>query len=233
MVRANSSFGQPLPSGFDDRDKAYRLGEPDEHRRHYDSWAETYDSEFADAVGYIYPLKVATRVLSLAEAGDRPVADLGCGTGLAGAPFAGTGIAIDGFDISPGMLRQAREKDVYRKLRTADLTDPQGLPAGEYGGLISCGTFTLGHLGPPALVNGLRMARTGALCVIGINSEHFANGGFARSFAELTSAGVIGKLKFEKVAIYQDKDGADEVNAGRLAIFRRLTAPGDRRARRR
>ncbi len=210
-----------MPSGFDDRDEAYRLGGPDEHRRHYDSWAETYDSEFADAVGYIYPDAVAGRFLLLADSGDRPVADLGCGTGLAGVPFAGTGIAIDGFDISPGMLREAREKNVYRELRTADLTNPQGLPAGGYGGLISCGTFTLGHLGPPALKNGLRMARAGALCIIGINSEHFASAGFERFFAELGDRGAVDGLRFEEVPIYAAKDGAEEVNVGRLAVFRK------------
>lgn len=209
-----------MPRGFDDRDEAYRLGGPDEHRRHYDSWAGTYDCEFADAVGYIYPDMVARRFLCLADTGDQPVADLGCGTGLAGVPFAGTGIAIDGYDISPGMLREARKKDVYRDLRTADLTNPQGLPAGGYGGLISCGTFTLGHLGPPALMNGLGMARAGALCVIGINSEHFANSGFDRFFAELSDNGGVNGLRFEEVPIYAANDSAAEVDVGRLAVFR-------------
>ena len=220
-----------MPGGFDDRDSAYRLGGPESHRRHYDNWAETYDSGFADAVGYIYPATVAERFLALAEPTDRPVADLGCGTGLAGVPFAGSGIAIDGFDISPGMLREARDKAVYRELQTADLTKPQGLPAGRYGGLISCGTFTLGHLGPPALMNALRMARAGALCVIGINSEHFTKAGFDRFFAELGESGAVGRPRFENVPIYAAKDGGGEVNTGRLAVFRKLAAHRPGRAR--
>ena len=142
-------------------------------------------------------------------------------------PFAGTGIAIDGFDISTGMLRVAQEKCVYRNLQAADLTNPLGLPAGRFGGLISCGTFTLGHLGPPALMNGLRMARAGALCVIGINSEHFGRAGFDRFFAELADNGSVDELRYEEVPIYAEsghankvKDYTERVKFGKLAVFR-------------
>ena len=34
---------------------AYRLETPDQHRKFYDDWAESYDSGFAASKGYDYP----------------------------------------------------------------------------------------------------------------------------------------------------------------------------------
>ena len=138
-------------AGKDKRDDAYRLKDSAAHRRHYDEWAGAYDEEFARATGYVYPNRVAERFLELAGPADDPVADIGCGTGLAGVALKGSGLTVDGLDISEGMLAEARKTDAYRQLFAADLTNPATFPGERYGGLISCGTFTLGHLGPDAL----------------------------------------------------------------------------------
>jgi predicted TPR repeat methyltransferase len=51
----------------------------------------------------------------------RHVLDLGCGTGLCGPLVAPQADAIDGVDVSSGMLEQARKLGVYRELIHADL----------------------------------------------------------------------------------------------------------------
>jgi predicted TPR repeat methyltransferase len=56
--------------------------------------------------------------------------DLGCGTGLAGQAFADFADEIVGVDLSPGMIAEARRKDIYARLETADL---QAFLAGESG----------------------------------------------------------------------------------------------------
>ena len=208
------------------RDDAYRLTDAESHRVYYDEWADSYDSGFADEEGYIYPETVARRYIGLAGPDDAPVADLGCGTGLAGAAFAGSGFSVDGFDVSEGMLDQARAKGVYRNLRIADLTRRTGLPRGQYGGLISSGTFTLGHLGPGDLETSLVMARGGALCVIGINAQHFSERGFGDVLRSLETTGGIVGLRIEDAEIYSRGDGADNVNVARLAIFRTAAQSG-------
>ncbi|MDE0001858.1 MAG: class I SAM-dependent methyltransferase [Rhodospirillaceae bacterium] len=202
------------------KDDAYRLTDVESHRAYYDEWANSYDAGFADEEGYIYPESVARRYIDLAGPDDSPVADLGCGTGLAGVAFAGSGFSVDGFDVSEGMLAQARAKRVYRNLRIADLTRQTGLPRGQYGGLISCGTFTLGHLGPADLEASLVMARGGALCVIGINAQHFSERGFGDVLRSLEATGDIVGFRIEDADIYSSGDGADNVNVARLAIFR-------------
>ena len=202
------------------KDDAYRLADLESHKRYYDEWAESYDLTFADESGYMYPEIVANRFLELAGPEDTPVADLGCGTGLAGLAFAGTGLLIDGFDVSEGMLKQAEAKGVYRRLQTTDLTKRSGLPHRIYGGLISCGTFTLGHLGPADLETSLIMARRKALCLIGINAKHFEERGFGALLNKLEAKGDINCLRVEVEQIFSDGDMSDNINVAKLAIFR-------------
>ena len=171
-----------MSNGFNDRDEAYRLQGADAHRKFYDDWADSYDEEFAEAVNYCYPSVVAECFGRHSTPSDSPVADLGCGTGLVGMSLRRTGVDLDGFDISTGMLAQAARKKVYRDLHIADFTRCEGLPRNCYGGLISCGSFTLGHLGPEALANAVDMARPTALCVIGINCLHFDQENYAAFF---------------------------------------------------
>ena len=211
-----------MPGGFGGRDTAYSLGDPAAHRRHYDDWAPSYDDDFAGSVGYVYPANLAECFLEFAEPGDQPAADLGCGTGLIGERLSGRGFEIDGFDISPGMLEVAAEKGVYRQLLTADLTSPRGLKTGGYGSLLSCGTFTLGHLGPDELDNALTMARPGALCVIGINLRHFREAGFKEFFDCRSAEQTLDVRQFRDVGIYSDEDPSKEVNLARMAVFRTL-----------
>ena len=49
------------------------------------------------------------------------VVDLGCGTGLMGERLRPHCDCLEGYDISSGMLREARAKDIYDELERADL----------------------------------------------------------------------------------------------------------------
>ena len=63
---------------------AYRLETPDQHRKFYDDWAESYDSGFAASKGYDYPSLIAEYFVGRASPDQSPVLDIGCGTGLVG-----------------------------------------------------------------------------------------------------------------------------------------------------
>ena len=59
-----------------------------------------------------FQVEVAQTAQLLAErlAGPRRVLDPGCGTGSYALALAALGCAVTGLDLSPGMLRKAREK---------------------------------------------------------------------------------------------------------------------------
>ena len=148
-----------------DLDSAYALQTPDDNRKLYADWAETYDSGFAARMAYRLPALVAG-----AFVGEGPVLDVGAGTGLLGQALAARGVGpIDGIDISEPMLEVARGKAVYRDLMLADLTQPLALPFAAYRGVVSSGTFTHGHVGPEAIAALLGIAASGAAFVLSVN----------------------------------------------------------------
>jgi SAM-dependent methyltransferase len=94
-------------------------------RSGYGEWAPSYEDTVQDAMD----IALLER-LSLDWRG--PVADLGCGTGRTGAWLREHGAReIDGVDLTPEMLAQARERGVYRRLVEADV-GATGLATGAY-----------------------------------------------------------------------------------------------------
>ena len=92
------------------------------------------------------------------------IMDAGAGTGLVGVELHKFGFTtIDALDISPGMLNEAKKKNVYTKFICAVLGD-QRIPeveTGEYDVLICIGVFAIAHVPPVALVEMMRMVRPG------------------------------------------------------------------------
>ena len=205
-----------------DPHQAYKLGTTEDHRRFYAEQALSYDQVFVEREGYVYPRQIAGCYAELACRDDVPIADLGCGTGLIGNHLKGRSLAIDGFDLSTAMLSEAARKDVYRHLHAVNLKFPVSDQANSYGALLSSGTFTLGHLGPNALANCLDMARSGALCVIGINAQHFDNAGFGSFFESAEASARICQLSFREARIYDQIPTTDRLNSARVAVFRTL-----------
>ncbi|MCP3976070.1 MAG: class I SAM-dependent methyltransferase [bacterium] len=204
---------------------AYALEGPDDNRRLYAAWADTYEESFVAVHRYIYHRGVA-RVFSEGFGTRRGVVlDVGCGTGIVGAELRRLGIMhIDGIDISPEMLTEATTKTyeaepVYRNLIEADLTEPIEAAAGQYAGIVSAGTFTHGHLGPEPLAELVRVAASGAFCAIGINSAHFAELGFQACLDELASAGAIDPYELVDTLIYAGVPGDDADDVGHVAVF--------------
>jgi predicted TPR repeat methyltransferase len=193
-----------------DLDAAYALQTPDDSRRLYADWAETYDESFARRTGYRLPEAVAAAFA--AAGGSGPVLDLGAGTGLVAERLAARGIGpVDAVDISPQMLARARAKGLYRALVEGDATAGLDLPAAAYAGLVSAGTFTLGHLGPGALPGLLRLLRPGGLAAISVNAQHWAEAGFAPALAVLPLL----ELRADDVPIY---DGGGPHGADRALV---------------
>lgn len=190
------------------RDEAYSLSTPAQHRAYYDAWAKTYDDDFVAADGYASPQRCAEIFAAIATDNDAPIADLGCGTGLVGQHLRALGVkgALHGIDISQGMIDMAKSNGGYDDFHLADITAPLTEHLGQFGSIISAGTFTLGHLGPEDLGNALSLARKDALILVSINAVHFDEKGFAEFFEKWQKAAMITPPIFHEISIYENPD---------------------------
>ena len=107
---------------------------PDSYiRKLFDGYSANFDAHLVGVLGYKTPasmraLALATFCGGAAAAAAPPpppwrqCADLGCGTGLAGAAFAGlVAGALDGCDLSPGMVAEAEKRALYRELAAREV----------------------------------------------------------------------------------------------------------------
>ena len=200
-----------------DLDSAYALGTVDDAKRLYAQWADTYDSDFGDAQGYMLPREVVRAFVDAGGVG--PVLDVGAGTGLVGEGLVASGVEpVDAVDLSKEMLAIAATKAVYRHQIEADITRMHKLNS--YMGVVSAGTFTLGHVGPEGIKPLLQIAESGCLFVLSVNAAHYESAGFSACLTEIDSQ--IIDSRFEDVRIYTDKaDLSHRKDMARLLIFRK------------
>ena len=191
-------------------DEAYSVKTPDDNRRLYAKWAATYESSFVDAKQYRYPKAIAEVFNDVLPPVTR-VLDIGTGTGLTGMYVTRLRpeVVIDGMDISPEMLAQAKLKTredgsvVYRALYERDLTVAVPNENAPYEALFSSGTFTHGHLGPECLRNLLPLLAHDGWLVVGVNNEHFESKGFAGELESLVALGAIQTPEILRLDVYE------------------------------
>jgi len=167
-------------------DRAYGLGTAEDTKALYADWADTYDTEFVAAIGYILHEQVVAGFLK--AGGAVPVLDIGAGTGACGEVFARANVGpVDGTDISAEMLQVAAKKESYRALFDGDILAGLDAPDGTYAGVVSAGTFTLGHVGPDGLDEVVRLLAPGGLAVIAVRDVHFEAAGFEAKLEQLSA----------------------------------------------
>ena len=189
---------------------AYSVKSPDDNRRLYAKWAATYETSFVDAKQYRYPKAIAEVFNDVVGPVTR-VLDIGTGTGLTGMYLQRLrpDLVIDGMDISPEMLEQAKLKmredgaAVYRALYERDLTKTVLNENPPYEALFSSGTFTHGHLGPECLTNLLPLVEDNGWLVVGVNNEHFESKGFEQELSSLVDLGLIQGPEILRIDVYE------------------------------
>ncbi|GAA3741214.1 ubiquinone/menaquinone biosynthesis C-methylase UbiE [Spinactinospora alkalitolerans] len=186
--------------------RVYALNGPEEAQQVYDAWAENYDADTVEGMGYVAPALAAARLAELLDA-SATVLDAGCGTGLAGAALAERCDAlIDGVDLSAGMLERARSRGVYRALSEADLTRRLDVADGGYDALLCVGTLTDGHVGPAALDEFARVVRPGGVVVATVLSAVWESGGYRSHLEEMARRGLV-RLRELEERPYHEREG--------------------------
>lgn len=104
-----------------------RTGAPnrDYVRSLFDSYAGIFDQHLTQTLGYRVPEALAA-MIGAATVPAGPALDLGCGTGLVAQALAPSGRVIDGIDLAPAMVEQARSRGLYRHLAVGDCVDRLG-----------------------------------------------------------------------------------------------------------
>ncbi|ETN40466.1 uncharacterized protein HMPREF1541_04743 [Cyphellophora europaea CBS 101466] len=223
--------GTAFKSGNAFLERAYSLQSESEAKALYDEWASTYDADLAGE-DYMSPTAAVTalahhldeNVSSTPAPSSLTILDAGCGTGLVGLALKTSHrlrdavAAVDGVDLSQGMLDVARKAGVYRELRTADLTKALDCEDGKYDAVLCVGTLTKGHVGPEVLGEFVRVVKKeGGLVVATVLSEIWVEGGFERVVEELRKEGRAEVLGAEEFGIRKGEE-----KGGRMLVLRKL-----------
>eukprot|EP00192_Tetraselmis_astigmatica_P019185 CAMPEP_0117662720 /NCGR_PEP_ID=MMETSP0804-20121206/8201_1 /TAXON_ID=1074897 /ORGANISM="Tetraselmis astigmatica, Strain CCMP880" /LENGTH=227 /DNA_ID=CAMNT_0005469633 /DNA_START=222 /DNA_END=902 /DNA_ORIENTATION=- len=98
---------------------------PKEVEKNYDTWAESYETDSEDLLGFSSPLECARAAAKFCKNGDSFL-DVGCGTGLVAKHLATThAICFShsmGCDLSMNMLTAAKTKGLYHEVSKLDMS---------------------------------------------------------------------------------------------------------------
>lgn len=165
--------------------QAYGLNGPDEVNEFYAGWAEEYDAEIAEN-GYVTPGRCAEALAQFVTDKSAPIMDLACGTGLSGAALTREGFStIDGFDLTPEMLDEARGKGIYRSLARADLSQPLDMAEGAYTHAVAVGCLSPDYMPVTVLDEVLSKLPSGGCFAFSINDYAADEGSFPRHLNEI------------------------------------------------
>jgi predicted TPR repeat methyltransferase len=128
--------------------RARQRCDPGYVRHLFDQFSADYDARMRGQLAYAAPeiLRALAEFLGLHLA-RHDILDLGCGTGLAGAAFRDIAARLDGIDLSPLMIEQARQRGIYNDLKIADLEAALEDTPDRYSLIVAADTFVyLGDL---------------------------------------------------------------------------------------
>ena len=164
----------------------YKLKAGKEVEDYYDEWTveNKYDKDMVDWK-YSGPQETVELFTKHISQKDIKILDAGCGTGLVGIELKKDRFTnFDGADFSQQMLELV-PKNIYQNLFKIDLNQKIDIKDNTYGGITCVGTFTYGHVNPPALDEMIRICKTGSLICFTINIGIYEEYGFDKKIKEL------------------------------------------------
>ena len=164
----------------------YKLKTTDEIMQHYEEWGDKYDQDMVDW-NYTAPKETVNVFKKYTTRKEIKILDAGCGTGLVGIELKKFGYTnIDGADLSKKLLNLI-PKGVYKKLEQIDLNKTLNKESNIYDAVLCVGTFTFGHVKPPALNELIRVVKNGGLICFTVNEGVYEKYGFNKKIEELTN----------------------------------------------
>ncbi len=172
----------------------YKLKKTDEVMKYYDEWGEEnkYDKDMVDW-NYTGPKETSEVFNKHAKDKNIKIFDAGCGTGLVGAELKKFGfINFYGADLSQKLLDLV-PPGLYKSLEKVDLNQKINHEDNTYDAVMCVGTFTFGHVKPPALDEFIRITKNSGLICFTINEGIHEEYGFDKKLDELKQKKISGK----------------------------------------
>ena len=137
---------------------------------------------------------------------DAKIYDAGCGTGLVGVELKKYGFKnFYGADLS-GKLLDLVPKNLYKKLNKVDLNKHIKEKDDTFDAVMCVGTFTFGHVKPPALNEFIRITKNKGLICFTINEGIYEDYGFDKKLNELNNKKLWKMKEFFKSDYIASKD---------------------------
>ena len=194
----------------------YKLKETNEVMKYYDEWGENnkYDQDMEDW-NYTGPKETSSVFIKYETNKDVKIYDAGCGTGLVGVELKKYGFSnFYGADLSQKLLDLV-PPNLYKKLEKVDLNKSIKENDNTYDSIMCVGTFTYGHVKPPALDEFIRITKNNGLICFTINEGIHEEYGVDKKIQELNSSNKWHQIEFFKSDYIASKD----VNAW-LGLYR-------------
>jgi len=154
--------------------RVYRAQDTQELKAAYALWADTYDADLVEGMGWDKPVRVGETLLPWLSAPSRnpAILDVACGTGLVGVFLHQHGFDnLSALDFSSEMLEKARARGVYQSFWEMDLSQPLSLPDQSYDAITAVGIFTEGHAGPDCLPELCRVLKPAGLLALSLRQD--------------------------------------------------------------
>ena len=169
-----------------DKVPIYKHKTTEEIMQHYDKWGDKYDQDMIDW-NYTGPKETVNIFKKYAESKDIKIFDAGCGTGLVGIELKKFGYTnVDGADLSKKLLNLI-PKGLYNKLEQIDLNKPLSKKSNIYDAVLCVGTFTFGHVKPPALDELIKLVKNKGLICFTVNEGIYEEYGFDKKIKDLSN----------------------------------------------
>jgi len=185
----------------------YKLKTTEKIMEYYDEWG-TDNKYNKDMIEWDYtgPKETVETFKKYTNNKEIKIYDAGCGTGLVGVELKKYGFTnFDGVDLSQKLLDLVPNR-LYKNLSKADLNKPLNIKDNEYDAVLCVGTFTFGHVKPPALDEFIRITKNKGLLCFTINEGIYEEYGFDKKIKELTENNLWKKKEFFKSNYISSKD---------------------------
>ena len=185
----------------------YKLKKTDEVMKYYDEWGKgnKYDKDMVDW-NYTGPKETAEVFTKYCQDKDVKIYDAGCGTGLVGVELKKYGFKnFYGADLSQKLLDLV-PKDLYQKLDKVDLNKSIEEEDNTFDAIMCVGTFTFGHVKPPALDEFIRITKNKGLICFTINEGIHEEYGFDKKIEQLNKDNKWKEVEFFKSNYIASKD---------------------------